>query len=284
MSPSASLRSRSTRRTPRACSPERPAEACGRPGTTAESIPRGDALPTLTVGRARLRSGDAERRLPRQRGRRLLRGPRTGRLPFDQRRDDMDARRRRPFIGAGFHALVVDPSTTAPSTRPRRSASTPRRRRHDLDAATVRAGLERLGASQRRRHRGARDDAGGPRPLDRPRGHLERRRPHRRAEPAELSRLSVGHAPSNGGVAWAWGASDPPMPLGMGTQPTPRLWRRATATGAFAAIAATPRCAPGSPGTTGTSRRPHLRRIRVRRRDQSLPRRSAGPHLGVDNL
>ena len=36
------------------------------------------------------------------------------------------------------------------------------------------------------------------------------------------------------------GGVRPPMPVGMQTQPTPRLWRRATATGAFTAIATDP--------------------------------------------
>jgi hypothetical protein len=55
--------------------------------------------------------------------------------------------------------------------------------------------------------------------------------------PAGISRLAVSHAPSNGGVAWAWGATNPDMAIPNGTQRTPRLWRRATAGGAFATIA-----------------------------------------------
>jgi hypothetical protein len=54
--------------------------------------------------------------------------------------------------------------------------------------------------------------------------------------PAGISRLAVSHALSNGAVAWAWAATNPSMPVSSGTQPTPRLWRRATAGGAFASI------------------------------------------------
>lgn len=55
-----------------------------------------------------------------------------------------------------------------------------------------------------------------------------------------ISRLAVSHAPSNGAVAWAWAATNPAMVIpggGTATQPTPRLWRRATAAGAFTAVA-----------------------------------------------
>jgi hypothetical protein len=51
------------------------------------------------------------------------------------------------------------------------------------------------------------------------------------------SRLAVSHSPSNGAVAWAWAATNPNMAIPGGMQPTPRLWRRATAGGAFTAIA-----------------------------------------------
>jgi hypothetical protein len=55
--------------------------------------------------------------------------------------------------------------------------------------------------------------------------------------PPGISRLAVSHAPSNGAVAWAWAATNPTMAITGGTQPTPRLWRRATAGGAFTSIA-----------------------------------------------
>jgi hypothetical protein len=64
--------------------------------------------------------------------------------------------------------------------------------------------------------------------------------------PPNIRRLAVSHAPSNGAVAWAWAATDPLMPLsGGGSQPTPRLWRRATARGAFATIATDPTVSTG---------------------------------------
>ena len=58
--------------------------------------------------------------------------------------------------------------------------------------------------------------------------------------PPNYARLAVSHAPSKGAVAWVWGASDPPMPIGTQSQPTPRLWRRATTNGAFAAVTTIP--------------------------------------------
>lgn len=63
--------------------------------------------------------------------------------------------------------------------------------------------------------------------------------------PANYARLSVDHAPSNGAVAWVWGASDPPVPVGAGMQLTPRLWRRPTLNGAFAAVQTIPEVRTG---------------------------------------
>lgn len=56
-------------------------------------------------------------------------------------------------------------------------------------------------------------------------------------DPPGFSRIAVGHAPSNGAVAWVWAATAPAMAIPDDTQPTPRLWRRAAAGGAFTAIA-----------------------------------------------
>ena len=156
-------------------------------------------------------------------------------------------------------------------------------RRHDLDATAVRARVERVSASQRRRYRGAGDDAGGPRPLDRPRGHLEHRRPHGRAEPAELlpplgeprtvqRRCGVGLGSVRPSDAARHGdpADAPPVAPSDGDR---RVHvDRDGCRGAHRAVLVR-LVRPG---------RPHLRRIRVRRRDQSLPGRSAGSHLGVD--
>ena len=57
------------------------------------------------------------------------------------------------------------------------------------------------------------------------------------SNPAGITRLAVSHAPSNGSVVWVWAATNPTMVIPGGSQPTPRLWRRATAAGAFTSIA-----------------------------------------------
>jgi BNR/Asp-box repeat len=59
--------------------------------------------------------------------------------------------------------------------------------------------------------------------------------------PANIRRLAVSHAPTNGEVAWAWAATDPLIPISpTQSQPTPRLWRRTTAGGGFSALSTNP--------------------------------------------
>ena len=57
-----------------------------------------------------------------------------------------------------------------------------------------------------------------------------------------FGRLAVSHARSDGGVAWAWAATAPRVQIPGTTDPkskqlAPRLWRRATASGGFTGIA-----------------------------------------------
>ncbi len=201
-------------------------------------IPRGDALSTLTVGAlafdpvtpttAYLGSGEGD----------FYAGLGQGVFRSTNGGTTWTLAAGAPFIGAGFHTLVVDPSdqatlyaATTIGVYTSSDGGTTWTRRQSARAwsvsvhpsggdtevlATTQAGLVR--STDRGVTWNTVALTGVP-------------------NPPNYSRLSVSHAPSNGGVAWAWGASDPPMPLGMGTQPTPRLWRRATATGAFTSIA-----------------------------------------------
>ena len=201
-------------------------------------IPRGDALSTLTVGAlafdpvtpttAYLGSGEGD----------FYAGLGQGVFRSTNGGTTWTLAAGAPFIGAGFHTLVVDPSdqatlyaATTIGVYTSSDGGTTWTRRQSARAwsvsvhpsggdtevlATTQAGLVR--STDRGVTWNAVALTGVP-------------------NPPNYSRLSVSHAPSNGGVAWAWGASAPPMPLGMGTQPTPRLWRRATATGAFTSIA-----------------------------------------------
>lgn len=57
--------------------------------------------------------------------------------------------------------------------------------------------------------------------------------------PANISRMAVAHAPSNGDVVYVWAAADPNIPDPKDPRtamPTPYLWRRSTAAGSFATI------------------------------------------------
>ncbi|GAA2041533.1 hypothetical protein GCM10009819_29340 [Agromyces tropicus] len=203
--------------------------------------PRGDRLPTLTVGAiafdpeepglAYLGSGEGDFYAGLGQG--VFRSTNGG-ASWTQLAGS-------PFIGAGFYALVVDPSdhrtlyaatTIGLYTSSDAGATWTRRRTGRTWSVSVHPGggdREVLATSPgglvRSTNRGANWSSvnltGVP-------------------NPANYARLAVSHAPSNGAVAWAWAASDPPMAIGENTQPTPRLWRRASANGAFTSIATDP--------------------------------------------